>query len=346
MRFRVTIKATLIFLFIFSFSMFSQVSAAEKVFKWRAQGYAQPGSLSFRDTEKVFDDLRKATNGRLDIRLYGAGALVGPFEAIDAIGKGIFEVGLNAPGYYSGKDPAFAAIYSLAGVWPDSTHAKTWLYYFGGEEFGAKLYDKYNLKWIGPIITSPECLLSTKPIRKLDDLKGLKIRTTPGLASMLFQKLGASPVPLPSGEIYSALDTKVIDAAEYTNLAENKEMGLLEVTKYVLDPSFHCPLAINDISVNKNAYNKLPDDLKAALRMMTYQLTQVLDYSGTAAGAKALREEAAKGKIEHFQFSDADMKKARMVAIENAKTWRAKNEMSAEIIDSIFDYLKMRNMLH
>jgi TRAP-type mannitol/chloroaromatic compound transport system substrate-binding protein len=233
----------------------------------------------------------------------------------------------------------------MAGVWPDSTNAKIWLYHFDGADLAAKLYAKYNLHYVGPVLTPPECLLSNKPIKTLDDLKGLKVRTTPGLASMLFQKLGASPVPLPSGEIYSALDTKVIDAAEYGNITENRDMGLLEVSKYVLDPSFHCPVAINDISVNKAAWDELPDDLKAALEMMTKQLASSIDYAAQASDIIVLQEEIAKGSIEHFTLSIEDREKARMIAVENVKTWRDKSEMSAEIIDSILSYLKLRGII-
>jgi len=123
---------------ILVFSMASY-GASDKVFKWRAQTYAVPGSVGFRAADAAFKSLKEATGGRLDITLYGAGTLVGAFEQIDALNKGIFEVGHNAPAYYAGKDAAFSAIFSLAGVWPNSSEAKIWVDHFGGKELASEL---------------------------------------------------------------------------------------------------------------------------------------------------------------------------------------------------------------
>jgi len=176
------------------------------------------------------------------------------------------------------------------------------------------------------------------------DFKGLKIRTTPGLASMLFQKIGASPVPLPGGEIYTALDTGVVDAAEFVSLSENWDIGLHEVSKYVLFPSFHCPTAICDIGVNADAWKKLPPDLQAAMQMMIYELSDRWDYMGQAESVITLGKMVDLG-LEHTTLPDADMKKARKIAVENAIEWKKKSPMAAKIIDSILDYLKKRGIV-
>ena len=122
MKNRVLIVGLIVMAMVLVFSIASS-GAADKVFKWRAQTYAPTGSVGFRAADAAFKSLKAATGGRLDITLYGAGTLVGSFEQIDALGKGIFEVGHNAPAYYAGKDAAFSAIFSLAGVWPSSTEA-------------------------------------------------------------------------------------------------------------------------------------------------------------------------------------------------------------------------------
>jgi TRAP-type mannitol/chloroaromatic compound transport system substrate-binding protein len=328
---------------ILVFSMASY-GASDKVFKWRAQTYAVPGSVGFRAADAAFKSLKEATGGRLDITLYGAGTLVGAFEQIDALNKGIFEVGHNAPAYYAGKDAAFSAIFSLAGVWPNSSEAKIWVDHFGGKELASELYAKYNIHYVGRVLSAPEPIMSKKPLKSLDDFKGLKIRTTPGLASMLFQKIGASPVPLPGGEIYTALDTGVVDAAEFVSLSENWDIGLHEVSKYVLFPSFHCPTAICDIGVNADAWKKLPPDLQAAMQMMIYELSDRWDYMGQAESVITLGKMVDLG-LEHTTLPDADMKKARKIAVENAIEWKKKSPMAAKIIDSILDYLKKRGIV-
>jgi TRAP-type mannitol/chloroaromatic compound transport system substrate-binding protein len=121
-------------------------------------------------------------------------------------------------------------------------------------------------------------------------------------------------------------------------------MGLFEVTKYVLNPSFHCPLAVNDISVNKDKWNELPPDLQAAFKMMTYKLAQTLDYQGQAESFTAIKELTDKG-IVHTQLPDSEVAKARAVAVENVKEWREKSPMAAEMVDSILAFLKMRGVV-
>jgi TRAP-type mannitol/chloroaromatic compound transport system substrate-binding protein len=314
-------------------------ASSDKVFKWRAQTYASAGSLGFRAFEEALKTLKAVTDGRLDITLYGAGTLVGSFEQIDALGKGIFEVGHNAPAYYAGKDAAFSAIFSMAGVWPNSTEAKVWVDYFGGKELAKELYAKYNIHYVGRALSAPEPIMSKKPLKSLEDFKGLKIRTTPGLASMLFQKLGASPVPLPAGEIYTALDTGVVDAAEFVTISENWDIGLHEVSKYVLYPSFHCPTAICDISVNADTWKKLPPDLQAAMEMVIYEVDARWDYMGRAESIDRLTKMLEKGLVL-TTLSDADMKKARGFALENAIEWKKKSPMADKMISSEMDYLK------
>ena len=271
--------------------------------------------------------------------MYCAGTLVGSFEQIDALGKGIFEVGHNAPAYYAGKDAAFSAIFSLAGVWPSSTEAKVWFDHFGGKELITELYAKYKIHHVGRVLSAPEPIMSKKPLRSLNDFQGLKIRTTPGLASALFQGLGASPVPMGGGQIYTALDTGVVDAAEFVTLSENYDLGLHEVSKYVLFPSFHCPTAICDISVSQKAWAKLPADLQAAMQMMTYELDARWDYMGRAESVDRLQKMIQRGLVV-TTLPASDMEKARKIAVKNAIEWRGKSDMSKRMIDSILDYLR------
>jgi TRAP-type mannitol/chloroaromatic compound transport system substrate-binding protein len=141
------------------------------------------------------------------------------------------------------------------------------------------------------------------------------------------------------GEIYTALDTGVVDAAEFVTLSENYDLGLHEVSKYVLFPSFHCPTAICDISVNEKAWNKLPPDLQAAMQMMTYELDARWDYMGRAESVDRLQKMLKRGLVV-TTLSASDMEKARKIAVANAIEWRKKSDMSKRMIDSILDYLK------
>ncbi len=337
MRRRLTACAILAAM-VLAFTVVS-VSAKEKVYKWRAQTYAVPGSVGYKAAETALANLKKATDGRLDIKLYGVGSLVGAADQLDAMSSGIFECGFNAPAYYAGKDPAFAALFSLISIWPTTKDVKIWSYYFGGKELAQELYGKYNVHFVGPTLVGAEPIMSKVPLKSLDDFKGIKIRTPAGLTSILFSELGASPVPLPGGELYTALDTGVVDAAEFVSLAENWDIGLQEVTKYVLYPSFHGPIAQCDFTVNRKKWDSLPPDLQAALEIWVHELDAYFDYMSEAESIKALQKMKEKGLIQ-TQLSDADMKKAKDLSFKIAEEWKKKSPMSAKIIDSMINYLK------
>ena len=329
---------------LFTSMAFHSALADQKVFKWRAQTYAVPGSVGYKALDMALQNLKEATGGRLDIKLYGVGTLVGPFDQLDAVGKGIFECAFNAGAYYAGKDAAFAAFFSLIGVWDSTDDVKIWAYYFGGNELIEELYAKYNVQYVGPALVGAEPIMSNVPLKTLDDFKGIKIRTAGGLGAGLFSKLGASPVNLGGGELYSALDTKVVDAAEFVSLAENYDIGLHEVTKYALYPSFHGPIALCDFGVNKKAWEKLPDDLKAALKTWIFELDARFDYMSKAESLRAL-EKMKKAGVEQTQLSSADMKKAKQLSLEVALEWKKKSPMSEKVIDSIISYLNLKGSL-
>ena len=197
------------------------LAAKEKVYKWRAQTYAVPGSVGYKSVEMAMESLKKATGGRLEIKLHGVGTLVGAFDQLDAMGKGIFECGFNAPAYYAGNDPAFAALFSLMNLWDSTTDVKVWAYYFGGNELARELYGKYKVHYVGPALVGAEPIMSKVPLKSLADFNGIKIRTAGGLTAALFTKLGASPVKLPGGELYTGLDTGVVDAAPHRPLEKD-----------------------------------------------------------------------------------------------------------------------------
>lgn len=318
--------------------------AADKVYKWRAQTYAVAGSVGYKALENALVDLKAATNGRIDIRLYGVGTLVGPFDQLDAVGKGIFECGFNAGAYYAGKDPAFAAFFQPLGLWDSTTDVKAWAYYFGGNELIAELYAKYKVHYVGPALVGAEPIMSNVPLNSLDDFKGIKIRTSGGLSSQLFSSLGASPVKMGGGDLYTGLDTNVVDAAEFVSLAENMDMGLGEVVKYVLYPSFHGPAAMCDFVINQKKWDSLPEDLKAIFKVWIHEADANFDYMSQADSLKALGKLRASG-VTLTTLSEEDMKKAKALSLKLVKEWGKKSEMSGKIVDSIIAYLEMKGSI-
>jgi len=315
-------------------------AAADQKFTWRMQTYASPGTPGFKSQEIALENLRTATNGRLDIKLLGGGTIVNNKDMLEVVGRGNFEIGHNVDAYFSGRDPGFSPIFSAIALWTDPREVRVWIESFGGKELMAKAYKKYGVVYVGSTLIGVEPIMSKKPLKTLEDFKGLKIRTTSGLTSMLFKKLGAVPVAIAGGEIYSALDTNVIDAAEFVTLGEDVGMGLHEVTQYVLYPSFHGPIAVVNWGVNQKAWDSLPPDLKTALRMAAKEADYYYDILSAASDYKALAEIRKKG-LTITQLSEADMIKARQLSMEVAMEFAKSSELSKEVIDSIIAFLKI-----
>ncbi|MCG8376636.1 MAG: TRAP transporter substrate-binding protein DctP, partial [Chlorobiales bacterium] len=267
------------------------------------------------------------------------GTLVGYRDMLEALGKGNFEVGHNVDAFFAGQDPGFAPIFSAIALWSDPREVRVWIESFGGKEIMAKAYAKYGVHYAGSTLIGAEPIMSKKALKSLADFKGLKIRTPGGLTTMLFQKLGASPMALRGGQIYSALDTKVIDAAEFVTMGENVGMGLHEVTKYVLYPSFHGPIAVVNYGVNQKAWDSLPDDLKAAFEMMVKEADYYYDILSAASDYKALETVKAKG-LEITTLSPAEMEQARQMSMEVALEYKEKSPLADEVLTSILDFLK------
>ena len=185
----------------------------------------------------------------------------------DNVRKGVVQIGHTWPGYDMGKGPTTALLGGYAGGM-ESVPMMHWLYMGGGKE----LWRKYRLEKFGVIsmpcgIRPPEAFAhSHKPIRKLADFKGLKMRTV-GAWAQILPKMGASVVSLPGGEVYQALERKVIDATEWATPGENVISGFHDIAKYVIVPGAHQPSAPFELSINKQAWDSLPDELKAVFEI-------------------------------------------------------------------------------
>jgi TRAP-type mannitol/chloroaromatic compound transport system substrate-binding protein len=182
-------------------------------------------------------------------------------QSFDAVSKGSAQAGHDWPGYWKGKNEAFVAFASVPfGL--DAEGYNIWLYEKGGLEMMQELYGKFNLFALpGGQCGQEMGLFSNKRATKMEDFKGMRVRT-PGWYMDIMNNLGASVSPLPGGEVYLALERGVIDAAEFSSPAINYPMGFDEITKYAIQPGVHQPGVQCALFFNKDAYEKLPEDLK------------------------------------------------------------------------------------
>jgi TRAP-type mannitol/chloroaromatic compound transport system substrate-binding protein len=237
------------------------IKPSTETFRWKMVMPWSKGLLFYDMANHFAESVKLASGGRLDIKLFSAGELVGAMESFDAVSKGSAEIGHDWPGYWMGKNENFNSFASVPfGL--DTEGYNIWLYERGGLEQMQELYGRYNLYALPGGNGGQEMgFFSNKKATTMADYKGMRVRT-PGWYMDIMNNLGASVTPLPGGEIYLALERGVIDGAEFSTPAINYPMGFDEITQYVLTPGVHQPSVQCALFINKDAWDKLPADLK------------------------------------------------------------------------------------
>ncbi len=205
------------------------------------------------------------SGGRLRIDYLIAGAVVKPFEVMDAVSKGVLDAGHTVPVYWYGK----SKVASLFGSGPingcDAQQTLAWIYRGGGLELYKELLTKLGLDVVGffamPMPTQPLGWFK-KAVKSAADLKGLKYRTV-GLAADLNQQMGLKVTQLPGGEIVPAMERGVIEAFEYNNPTSDLRFGAQDVAKNYMLGSYHQAMEFFEILINKKKWDALPKDLQA-----------------------------------------------------------------------------------
>jgi TRAP-type mannitol/chloroaromatic compound transport system substrate-binding protein len=311
---------------------------AEKPIKWKAQSFWGAAELTHKTFVDFCNRVKVLTNGRLEITPYSAGTIVPTFEALDALQNNVIQCMHMWPGYFSGKEPALAAISDMVAAYSHPWQKDAWMYYKGGWEMLNEMYRPYNAYTVGWMFWGVESMVSTDPIRRMEDFKGLKMRVPQGMTAMLMQKLGASVVVLPGGEVYSALDKGVINTTDWATPSMNQRLGFFEVAKYYNYPGFHS-MPIGDFTVNIKEWNKLPDDIKQILKTACREWCWDSIERIAIDDIRAVEEMKHKG-VTALTWTDEDLMKVRAVAIEVWDEFAKKSPMTKKVVDSQKDWLR------
>ena len=207
------------------------------------------------------DPIRSMSSGRLTIKLYSAGELVPAFEVFDAVREGIAECGHSASYYWIAKHKSLPFFCAVPGGLTVLEH-NAWIQYGGGQDLWDSVYGQFGLKAFMAGNTGVQMGgWFREPIKSLDDFKGLKMRI-PGLAAEVINRMGATAVNMPGGEIMPALESGVIDAAEWVGPWNDLAIGFHKVAKHYYGPGFHEGSTCNEFMMNLGAWELLPNDLK------------------------------------------------------------------------------------
>ena len=313
------------------------------VIEWKAQSLWQAGTLPHHLFENFAQRVGERSGGRLTIEALPVNSIVTSTESLDAVSAGILQAHHSGSGYFSGKDAAFALLGDLQGGFENPEQMRQWMETGGGMELARELYARYNVYFVGGVWFGVESLVSKKPIRKLADFDGIKIRAPQGLGQDIFQRLGAAPVNLPGSEVYTALERGVVDASDWGTLSMNQELGYHKLAPYPIYPGFHSmPMA--DFAVNMNQWNALPDDLKIIVVEEVRQFSTEMIEGNRAADEKVLAQADESG-FEAIDLPTEERRKFRELARQVWKEYAARSPMAQRVYESQVAFLQKLNLL-
>jgi len=278
--------------------------SAQQIYQWRMVTSWPKNFPGLGVGPEVFAKIvNEMSNGRLQVKVFAGGELVPPLGVFDAVSNGSVELGHSGPYYWKGKIPA-SPFFSAIPFGMTGQEMNAWLHQGGGMELWREAYAPFNLL---PLAGGNSGVQMggwfRKEINSVADLKGLKMRI-PGLGGEVLQRLGGVSVTMPGGELYTALQTGVLDAAEWVGPYNDLATGLYEVTKYYYYPGWHEPGSTLELIVNKTAFEKLPPDLKKIIEIAArYVNANMLD-EYTASNNAALKTLIDDHNVQLKRFPD------------------------------------------
>ncbi len=287
--------------------------------------------------EKFATLVDEMSNGRLKIKVYGAGQLVPALEVFDAVSRGTAQMGHSGAYYWKGKSPA-AQFFTSVPFGLNAQEMHGWIHYGGGMELWQELYAPFNLIPLAGGNTGVQMGgWFNKEINSLDDLKGLKMRM-PGLGGEVLERAGGTPVTLPGAELFTALQTGAIDATEWVGPYNDLAFGLYKAAKYYYYPGWHEPGSMLEFTVNKPAFDTLPKDLQAIVRTASRAVNQDMLDEYTARNNYALKELVGKHKVQLRPYPKDVLLKLRDLSDEVLLEVSQKDEMTKKVYESFIKY--------
>jgi len=227
-------------------------------YNWKmATGWAG-GPLMDIGAKAFAERMDLLSGGRFKIQTFPGGGLGNALKVPDTVKNGLAECGHTWMGYDWGKDTTTALFGGYAGSF-DAERMLHWLYEGGGVELQRAFREDLNGVVSIPLFmrTAEVFVHSTRPVKSLADLKGLKLRTA-GAWLEMSKDLGAAPVTTAGGDVFPMLERGAIDATEWGTMWENVAPGFYKVAKYLSYPGVHQPCAPFELVVNKGVWDKMP----------------------------------------------------------------------------------------
>jgi TRAP-type C4-dicarboxylate transport system substrate-binding protein len=281
------------------------LTAAAETTTLRIQTHFSPETLSGKMAAKFIDDVQTMSNGEISIEMFYSSSVVKSVETFDAAATGILDCDMTGGAYQTGKNPAFQFAGDLMGGYQNPYQQMAWLLHGDGKAALNGLYNGYDMEFIGWWIPGPESLSSTKPIRNVGDFKDWKFRSPPGLATKVFANLGASPIVMDFNEIFTALETGIIDGADAANLTNNVGLGLYDIAEHTNFPGFHS-MPADHLACRKDIWDAMPAHHKKIMEVAMDSLALHNATKNEVQNAQTAKDLRAKG-VNLYEWTPEDL---------------------------------------
>ena len=310
--------------------------------KLRIQTHHAPETTAGKLYTGLFDNITAMSNGEIELEIFYSSSVVKSVETFDAAATGILDCDATGGGYQTGKNPAFQFVGDIMGGYATPTQQLSWLYYGGALEAAQELYNKFDMQLVGWMVYGQESFASTKPIASMADLKDWKFRSPPGMETKIFEKLGASPVVMDFTEIFTALETGIIDGADASNIATNKGLGLYDIAKFANYPGFHS-MPSDHLACNKAVWDAMPAHHRAIMEAAMADAAMKAILFVEKQNTEAVAELKANG-VTISEWSAEDLQAFRNVAQETWPEFATTPEAKA-LVESHIAYLSQLGLV-
>ena len=289
--------------------------------------------------ERIADLVEEMSDGQMTITVYGAEEQVPAFGVFDAVSSGSHQMGHSGGYFWKGKVPAAQFFTSVPfGLTADEINA--WVNRGGGLELWREIYEPFNIYPIPAGNTGTQMFgWFNKEINSLEDVKGLKMRI-PGIGGEVLKEAGGIPVTLPGGELFTALQTGVIDATEWVGPYNDLTFGFHQAAKYYYYPGWHEPGPMLELIINLDEWNSLPKHLQVIIETATKAVNQDMLDEYLAKNNQALTELVEVHGVELRRLPDDVIEEFRTISDQILEELAQEDETIAKVYNSYKSFKK------
>lgn len=327
-------KLSRLFKSVLAVTAFSLVASAASAENLRLRFHTFYGSEIDQAAKRMQDTLREKSDNKIRMQYFRGGELVSSDQFVEAVSRGTIDIAYGVSSYWPGQVDVANIEAGLPGAWTSYEEARA--VFKKMDPIIAEAYEEKGVVLIGRGYGSDYDLLTKQPVKSLDDLKSMKIRST-GQMARLLKEFDVPTVFLPAEELYVGLSTGVIDGALYGGPLEYEQLKLNEVAKNYTSLNLLNPGWIETIIINKKVWDKMSDNQKTLVKDAVNQYADDI-HQWLDDGNKKLMNEA-----KLFEFATLDQEDTRKLANAAEKIWQeeaAKSERNAQLIEILMENKK------